>query len=104
LILKILAKCDFGTETKLKLGEAGLPNVVAALAIDPTTPTTLYAASATYGVFSIQQIAACSCDCNASGSVTVDKMITLVNIALGTAQPAPCSNRAIRSAAKSPWR
>jgi hypothetical protein len=32
----------------------------------------------------------CTGDCNGTGSVTVDEIITLVNIALGTAQPSTC--------------
>jgi photosystem II stability/assembly factor-like uncharacterized protein len=72
---------------------AGLTNThVVALAIDPTTPDTLYAGTGGGGVFSIQQVALCTGDCNASGSVTVDELITLVNIALGNAQPAACVN------------
>ncbi|HXQ24506.1 MAG TPA: choice-of-anchor Q domain-containing protein, partial [Candidatus Acidoferrales bacterium] len=35
-------------------------------------------------------ITACIGDCNATGSVTVDEILTLVNIALGTAQPSAC--------------
>ena len=35
---------------------------------------------------------ACIGDCDAGGSVTVDEIITLVNIALGNAQPATCMN------------
>jgi hypothetical protein len=33
---------------------------------------------------------ACIGDCDVGGSVTVDEILTLVNIALGTAQPSAC--------------
>jgi len=64
---------------------------VNALAIDPLTPSTVYAATDA-GLFSIQQIAVCVGDCDGKGSVTIDELITLVNIALGTAEPSDCSN------------
>ena len=70
---------------------AGLTNTfVLALAVDPITPSTLYAGTNGGGVYSIQQVAPCIGDCGASGNVTVDELITLVNIALDDA-PASCS-------------
>jgi len=42
------------------------------------------------GVFSLQQGAVCIGDCDASGSVTVDELLTLVSIALGDAEPSAC--------------
>ncbi len=71
----------------------GLPDDVdvLALAIDPLTPSTLYAGTNS-GVFSIQQVAACVGDCTGTQTVAVNDVITLVNIALGNAQPAACSN------------
>ena len=41
-------------------------------------------------MFAIEQVATCVGDCDGSGSVTVDEIITLVNIALGNAQPSAC--------------
>ena len=72
----------------------GLPAVgasVSALAPDPTTPGTLYAGT-NGGVFSIQQVAVCIGDCTGTHTVAVNHVITLVNIALDSAQPAACSN------------
>jgi hypothetical protein len=69
----------------------GLTVGVWALAIDPHTPSTLYA-EAGGGVFSIQQVAVCTGDCDGSGAVGVNEIITLVNIALGTAQPSVCAD------------
>jgi len=62
---------------------------VLALAINPTTPSTLYAGMGG-GVFSIQQVSVCVGDCNGNGQVTVDEILTLVNIALGKAQLSDC--------------
>jgi hypothetical protein len=60
----------------------GLPNApVNALAIDPLTPTTLYAGTQGSGVFAIQQ---------ASASVTINEIMTMVNIALGNALVSAC--------------
>jgi YVTN family beta-propeller protein len=68
---------------------AGLTNtLVATLAIDPLTPSRLYAGTSS-GVFSIQQ-GVCIGDCSGDGTVTVDEVITLVNIALGDVPPAAC--------------
>jgi hypothetical protein len=41
-------------------------------------------------VFSIEQVDSCTGDCDAGGSVSVDEIITLVNIELGNAQPSIC--------------
>ena len=35
---------------------------------------------------------ACSGDCDGSGDLTVNEIITLVDIALGTAQPSACAS------------
>jgi len=69
----------------------GLPNTptIFALVIDPITRTTLFAATS-HGVFSIQQVDVCAGDCDTSGSVTIDELLTLVNIALGN--PGSCPN------------
>jgi hypothetical protein len=72
-------------------GLSGDALTVNALAIDPHTPSTLYA-STDAGVFSIQQIAVCVGDCEGTHTVAVNDIITLVNIALGTAQPSVCAN------------
>ena len=69
----------------------GLPSVsVLALAIDPTTPSTLYA-GIPVGVFSIQQQGTvCIGDCDGTGQVTVDELLSMVNIALGNAGVSTC--------------
>lgn len=63
--------------------------IVTAVAIDPTTPTTLYAVIGG-GVFDIEQVAAVPCagDCNNDQAVTIDELFTIVNIAL--AKPGSC--------------
>jgi hypothetical protein len=74
------------------LSKSSVPFTLLALAIDPATPSTLYAGAWT-GLFSIQQVATgpCAGDCDGSGDVTVNELITMVNIALGTAQVAACT-------------
>jgi hypothetical protein len=42
------------------------------------------------GVYTIQQVAVCAGDCNMDGQVTVDEVLTMVNIALGTADIVSC--------------
>ena len=42
------------------------------------------------GVSSFQPFSACVGDCNGNGRVTIDDLLTLVNIALGSAQPSAC--------------
>src|SRR5262249_55058760 len=79
----------------------GLPGVpgdtrVYALAIDPSTPRRLYAGTFGGGVFSLERT--CTRDCNASGKVPIDELITLVNIVLGHAQPAECRDGVLSSA------
>jgi hypothetical protein len=54
---------------------------------DPSTPVGARGASD----HALEQLAACIGDCHDSGSVTVNDIITLVDIALGTAQPAACA-------------
>ena len=44
------------------------------------------------GVLAIDQVGACVGDCDGGGSVTIDELITLVNIALGNAQPSACQH------------
>ena len=62
-----------------------------ALAVDPLAPTTIYALT-NEGVFSIQQAAAvCAGDCIGVAAVAINDLITLVNIALGTAPPSACA-------------
>ena len=66
---------------------------VSGLAIDPLRPTTLYAATDGGGIFVIEQVPpVCVGDCRGAGAVTVDDLITLVNVALGTAEPSACVN------------
>jgi hypothetical protein len=70
----------------------GLPNTnVFGLAIDPTMPGTLYAGTGG-GVFDIEQVSACVGDCEGTGTVALDDLVTLVNIALGTTQPEAYAN------------
>ena len=70
----------------------GLPDqtVVRALAIDPIDPRRVYAGTSGGGVFAIEQISACVGDCNDGGTVTVDELLTMVNIALGDATVSEC--------------
>jgi hypothetical protein len=69
----------------------GLPDLsILALAIDPITPSRLYAGTAGGGVFAIEQVSACAGDCNVDGHVTVDELLTMVNIALGNAVMSDC--------------
>ncbi len=60
-----------------------------ALAIDPFTPSRLYAGTDA-GVFAIDQVSACAGDCTGDGQVTVNEIITMVNIALGTGSIVEC--------------
>jgi hypothetical protein len=41
-------------------------------------------------MFAIDQVSACVGDCNDTSTVTIDEIITLVNIALGTAAVSEC--------------
>jgi hypothetical protein len=43
-------------------------------------------------VFAIEQVSACVGDCNVDDGVTVDELITLVNIALGNAAVSGCTS------------
>ena len=64
---------------------------IEALAIDPLTPTRLYAGTLTGGVFDIEQTPTpCVGDCGGTSTVAVNDLITLVNIALGNAPPSAC--------------
>jgi hypothetical protein len=80
-----------GSWTAVNTGLSGDAFTVNVLAIDPITPSTLYAGTAV-GVFSIQiqQGAVCIGDCYARGSVTVDEILTMVNIALGNSPISDC--------------
>jgi len=70
---------------------AGLSNeIVDRVAIDPSMPSTLHAGTHRGDVFSIEQVPTCVGDCDGSGSVTVDELITMVNIALGDFPPSAC--------------
>ena len=72
----------------------GLTNTsVAALAIDPKTPTTLYAGTNGGGVFAIEQIT-CVGDCNGDGEVTVNELVAMVNSALGPRRRLACAGDA----------
>jgi photosystem II stability/assembly factor-like uncharacterized protein len=69
---------------------------VHAIAIDPITPTRFYVGTQGGGVFSIQQVAACTGDCNRNGTVTVDELMTGVRIALTSASINSCPEFACR--------
>src|SRR5262249_20915356 len=75
--------------------DAQLNTAVYALAVDPLTPTTVYAGTGTAGsgVFDIEQGAAPTCvgDCNGDGVVGIDEILQMVNIALGTLDVASCA-------------
>ena len=52
----------------------------------PVTPTATPTTTSTATVTPVP----CIGDCDNSGQVTIDELLTLVNIALGTAQPSAC--------------
>jgi photosystem II stability/assembly factor-like uncharacterized protein len=61
------------------------------LAIDPQDPRTLYAAN-DEGVFRIDQVEdRCVGDCDENGEATIDDLLTLVNVALGSMGAVECS-------------
>ena len=64
--------------------------IVWALAIDPFGPSTLYAAA--LDLYSIQEAAVCVGNCHGAEEVAINDVITLVNIALGSAPPATCAD------------
>ena len=64
--------------------------VVQALAVDPIEPRRVYAANNGGGVFAIEQVSACVGDCDGKGTVTVDELVTGVNIALGSLAMSEC--------------
>jgi photosystem II stability/assembly factor-like uncharacterized protein len=85
-------KSTDGAESWRPVVSTGLPGGiwVHALAIAPTTPTTLYAAT-DRGVFAIEQVPPpCAGDCNDSGNVSINEIVTLVSIGLGSVEPAAC--------------
>jgi photosystem II stability/assembly factor-like uncharacterized protein len=63
---------------------------ILALAIDPGNPARLYAGTADGGVLAIEQVGPCAGDCDDSGDVRVNEIVTLVNIGLGDAPPSAC--------------
>jgi hypothetical protein len=64
---------------------------VLALAIDPMEPRRLYAGTFGGGVFAIEQMPpSCVGDCAGADTVVIDDVVTLVNIALGSAQASAC--------------
>jgi len=65
---------------------------VTTLAIDPLAPSALYAGTFGGGVYALQQVTVCGGDCNMDGQVTVDEVLTMVNIALGTVDIAACAS------------
>jgi cysteine-rich repeat protein len=71
----------------------GLPDIpVRALAIDPIEPRRAYAGTAGGGVFAIEQVSTCVGDCTGDGQVSVDELLTMVNIALGTTSIVECGS------------
>jgi len=76
-----------GSWSPVKTGLSDLE--VTALAIDPHTPSTLYAGTDA-GVFDIELTPpACLGDCNNDDHVTIDELLTLVDIALGNGGSCP---------------
>jgi hypothetical protein len=69
---------------------AGLTLGTYVLAIDPLTPSTLYAGTRGGGVFSIQQVAACTGDCDGNGAVAITELIVGVNIVLAIQPETAC--------------
>jgi hypothetical protein len=67
--------------------DSSCPPVVTATPTFPATRT----ASVTATPSPTRTPAACIGDCDGKGTVTVDEVLTLVNIALGNAQPLPCA-------------
>jgi hypothetical protein len=65
---------------------------VGALAVDPKNPTTLYAGTHGGGVFPIGQVSTCVGDRTGDGQVSIDELITMVNIALGTTSIVECGS------------
>ncbi len=83
-------KSTDGSESWIALNNGFTNTYVNSLVLDPAQPTTLYAGTHS-GVFSISQIGvACVGDCNNDTSVTVDEILTMVNIALGNASVSTC--------------
>ena len=71
----------------------GLTNTtVRTLVIDPIEPRRVYAGTDRGGVFAIEQVNVCVGDCAIDGSVSVDEVITLVNIALGSTSIVECGS------------
>lgn len=56
----------------------------------PHTPDTLYAGGDGGSIFVIQPVAVCAGDCDGAGGVTVDDIVTMVNVALGDADVTSC--------------
>ncbi len=70
---------------------SGLTNgVVRALAIDAGSPPTLFAGTIGDGVFLTHPATQCLGDCDGSGDVTVNEIIAMVNIDLGSADVTTC--------------
>jgi photosystem II stability/assembly factor-like uncharacterized protein len=84
-----VAKSSDGGAT-WRLMTAGLTRSVNALAISPADPTLIYAGTYGGGVFALEQQPVCIGDCAGDGQVTIDEVLTLVNIALGNAQVSAC--------------
>lgn len=80
-------KNNTGTAASLPAtGACSTPSPTASPATNPTmTPTVPPTPVGT-------QTSGCVGDCNDDGSVTVDELLTLVNIALGNAQPSACTS------------
>ncbi|MFI5396803.1 MAG: hypothetical protein ACHQ9S_14805 [Candidatus Binatia bacterium] len=71
----------------------GLSNAhVQVLTLDPTNARKLYAGTDGGGVFQIQlQSLVCVGDCDGDGQVSVDEILTIVNIALGNVPLSSCT-------------
>ncbi len=68
----------------------GGPRAFGEIVIDPLRPHRLYAAAAGGGVFALDQSAGCTGDCDVNGTVSINEVVTLVNIALGYAEFSAC--------------
>jgi photosystem II stability/assembly factor-like uncharacterized protein len=89
----VLKSTDGGsTWSTLNTGLSDLNLRINTLAIDPMTPSRLYAGTDYGGVFAIEQVTACAGDCAVDGRVTIDEIITMINIALGTGSMPECGS------------
>ncbi len=90
----------FGVFTSTNIGASWKPintgfdaNVaVTALALDPRRSSVLYAGTSARGVWTYTQRRQCAGDCNGDFEVTVNELVTGMNIALGSLPISTCPN------------